>query len=155
MARAGFTAIGSGKIRFGRDGRWYSDDEPIPNRAICRLFSQHLKVLPDGRGRLEIGEDKADVIIEDTPWVVTAVDGDPKSGFAVVLNDDTREPLDATTLVVGRDDVLYCRVKGGAYEARFLRPAYYALMRHAESAPGAGTVIAVGSKRVPIAARTR
>jgi len=155
MARAGFTAIGSGKIRFGRDGRWYSDDEVIPNRAICRLFSQHLRVLSDGRGRLEIGEDKADVTIEDTPWVVTAVDGDPESGFAVVLNDDTREPLDPATLVVGRDDVLYCRVKGGAYEARFLRPAYYALMRHAESAPGAGAVLAIGRRRVAIAARTR
>ena len=155
MARAGFTALGSGKIRFGRDGRWYSDDEVIPNRAICRLFSQHLRVLPDGRGRLEIGEDKADVIIEDTPWVVTAVDGDPESGFAVVLNDDTREPLDPATLAVGRDDVLYCRVKGGAYEARFLRPAYYALMRHADSAPGVGAVLAIGRRRVPIAARAR
>jgi hypothetical protein len=111
--------------------------------------------MPDGRGRLEIGEDKADVVIEDTPWVVTAVDGDPQSGFAVVLNDDTREPLDPATLVVGRDDVLYCRVKGGAYEARFLRPAYYALMRHAESAPGVGAVLAIGRRRVPIAARAR
>ena len=96
-----------------------------------------------------------DKSIEDTPWVVTAVDGDPESGFAVVLNDDTREPLDPATLVVGLDDVLYCRVKGGAHEARFLRPAYYALMRHAESAPGAGAVLAIGRRRVPIAARAR
>src|SRR5262249_11243883 len=77
MARAGFTAISSGKIRFGKDGLWYSDDEVIPNRAIRRLFSQALRVLPDGRGRLELGEDKADVVIEDTPWVVTAVEGSP------------------------------------------------------------------------------
>ena len=92
MARAGFTAISSGKIKFGKDGRWYSDDEPIPNRAICRLFSRALKVLPNGRGRLELGEDKADVTIEDTPWVVLAVEGDPTRGFTVVLNDETREP---------------------------------------------------------------
>ena len=155
MARAGFTAISSGKIKFGKDGLWYSDDEVIPNQAIRRLFSRTLIVSPEGRARLELGEDKADVIIEDTPWVVTAVDGDPETGFAVVLNDDTREPLDPTTLVIGRDDVLYCRVKGGAHEARFLRPAYYALMRHAESTPGAGTVLAVGPTRVPIAARSR
>ena len=43
----------------------------------------------------------------------------------------------------------------GAHEARFLRPAYYALMRHAESAPGVGAVLAVGRSRVPIAARAR
>ena len=151
MARAGFTAIGSGKIRFGRDGRWYSDDELIPNRAICRLFSQHLKVLPDGRGRLEIGEDKADVVIEDTPWVVTAVDGDPARGFSVVLNDETREPLDPASLRVGAADVLYCRVKDGRHEARFLRPAYYDLVRHAETG-AAGIVLPVGTLRVKLGA---
>ena len=155
MARAGFTAISSGKIRFGLDGLWYSDDEVIPNRAIRRLFSRTLQVLPDGRARLELGEDKADVIVEDTSWVVTTVEGDPQAGFTLVLNDETREPLDPTTLAVGQGDVLYCRVKGGAHEARFLRPAYYALMRHAESAPDAGPVIAVGRTRVPIPARAR
>jgi hypothetical protein len=144
MARAGFTAISSGKIRFGRDGRWYSDDEPIPNRAICRLFSRALRVLPDGRGRLELGEDKADVAIEDTPWVVIAVEGDPARGFTLVLNDETREPLDPRALRVGAENVLYSRVKGGAHEARLLRPAYYELMRHAEPAAGGGVVLRAG-----------
>ena len=64
MARSGFTAISSGRIKFGKDGRWYSDDEPIPNRAINRLFSRTLKILPDGRARLELGEDKAEVAID-------------------------------------------------------------------------------------------
>ena len=141
MARAGFTAISSGRIKFGKDGRWYSDDEPIPNRAINRLFSRMLKILPDGRARLELGEDKADVAIEDTPWVVTAVEGDPARGFTLVLNDETREPLDPRSLRVGAENVLYSRVKGGAHEARLLRPAYYELMRHAEPAAGGGVVL--------------
>ena len=150
MARAGFTAISSGKIRFGRDGRWYTDDEPIPNRAICRLFSRAMRVLPDGRGRLELGEDKADVIIEDTPWVVTAVEGDPARGFFLVLNDETREPLDPATLTVGGDHVLYCRVKGGRHRARFLRPAYYELMRFAVPGPGDRLELPVGGRRIPL-----
>ena len=98
MARAGFTAISSGQITFGRDGRWYCDGEPITNRAICDLYSRTLIVAPDGTARLELGEDRASVRIEDTPWVVTQVDGDPGTGFAVVLNDGSREPLDPTTL---------------------------------------------------------
>jgi hypothetical protein len=148
MARAGFTAISSGKLCFGKDGLWYSDDEVIPNRAIRRLFSQALKVLPDGRGRLELGEDRADVIIEDTPWVVVAVEGDPARGFTVVLNDETREPLDPSALRVGAAHVLYCRVKGGAHEARFLRPAYYDLLRHAEPGPDGAVELRAGPTRV-------
>ena len=153
MARAGFTAISSGKIRFGKDGRWYTDDEPIPNRAICRLFSRTLTVLPDGRARLELGEDKADVIVEDTPWVVTGVEGDPRRGFTLVLNDETREPLDARSLRVGAEQVLYARVKEGRHEARFLRPAYYQLVRWVETASSGDFVLPVGAERVPIRAR--
>ena len=149
MARAGFTAISSGKIRFGKDGRWYSDDEPIPNRAITRLFSRTLQILPDGRARLELGEDRADVVVEDTPWVVTAVEGDAAQGFTVVLNDETREVLAPESLRVGAEHVLYCRVKGGCHEARFLRPAYYELMRHAEAVRGE-VVLSVAGRRVPI-----
>lgn len=152
MPRAGFTAISSGTIRFGKDGRWYSDDEPIPNRAIDRLFSRTLRVLPDGRGRLELGEDRADVVIEDTPWVVTAVEGDPANGFTILLNDDTRESLDPATLRVGAEHVLYCRVKGGAHEARFLRPAYYELTRHAERGPAGAIELPVGARRVRLSA---
>jgi hypothetical protein len=110
-----------------------------------------MRVQPDGRGRLELGEDKADVIIEDTPWVVTAVEGAPEAGFHVVLNDETREPLAPGTLRVGSEHVLYCRVKGGAHEARFLRPAYYELMRHAEAGPAGETVLRVGGARIAIA----
>jgi hypothetical protein len=154
VSRAGFTAISSGTIKFGKDGLWYSDDEPIPNRAINRLFSRTLKILPDGRARLELGEDRADVVIEDTPWVVIGVDGDPAAGFTLVLNDETREPLDPAALRVGANDVLYARVKGGAHEARLLRPAYYELMRHAEAGPGGGAVLSVGGRRVAIGRRS-
>jgi len=93
------------------------------------------------------------VIVEDTPWVVTAVEGEPGTGFTVVLNDDTREPLDPASLRIGQANVLYCRVKG-AYEARFLRPAYYQLMRHVESGSESDVVLPVAGRRVTIRTRT-
>ena len=150
MARAGFTAISSGKIKFGKDGLWYSDDEVIPNQAIRRLFSRTLIVSPEGRARLELGEDKADVIIEDTPWVVTRVDGDASAGFRVTLNDETVEPLDPASLRIGAENVLYCRVKSGAHEARFLRPAYYELTRHAEPDATGEAVLRIAGRTIRI-----
>jgi hypothetical protein len=150
MPRAGFTAIHSGRISFGKDGRWYCDGEVIPNKAICRLYARAMTIGDDGVARLELGEDRAQVTIEDTPWVVVQVEGDPVAGFAVLLNDETHESLDPASLRVGDGNVLYCRVKGGRHEARFLRPAYYELMRHAEPGPDQRPSLPIGGRRVPI-----
>jgi len=127
MAQAGFWAVSSGKISFRRDGRWYSDDEPINNARIAKLFSKCLKQVDDGRWQIAMADERAFVEIQDTPWVVTSVAGDAARGFTIRLNDDTEEPLATDALTVGEANVLYTRVKDGRYVARFLRPAYYQL----------------------------
>jgi len=43
-------------------------------------------------------------------------------------------------------------VKGGAHEARWLRPAYYDLMRHAEPAAGGAVVLPVAGRRIRLTA---
>ncbi len=136
MARAGFWAIESNTIRFGRDGRWYSDDEEIVNPRIARLFSQSVTLGDDGAWWLVIGDERARIVVDDTPFVVRRVDGSPTAGFSIELNDGTTEPLPAGTLRVGVDDVLYCDVKEGAYRARFLRPAQAELLSHAREGQG-------------------
>jgi len=135
VARAGFYAISSSHIRFGRDGRWYSDGEPIANRRIADLFSRHIQRHPDGGYQLVLGDERARIEVEDTPYVVTAVDGDADAGFTVTLNDASREPLDSTSLQVAAGEVLYCRVKSGTERARFLRPAYYQLAPFIQEEP--------------------
>ena len=131
MPKAGFWAIDpTRKISFGKDGWWYANDERIQNRRINLLFSQHLRKKPDGMYEIAIGWDKVTVVIDDAPYVITRVTGDPNHGFTLRLNDESEESLDPTTLSIGEDNVLYCRVKGGEYTARFLRPAYYQLAAH-------------------------
>lgn len=135
MGRAGFYAIHSSKIRFGRDGRWYADDEVISNRRIADLFSRHVVRQPDGSYRIEIGWDTAPIEIEDTPYVVTRVDP-RQGGFVVELNDGTREALNPDSLSISEENVLYCSVKGGAERARLLRPAYYQVASHIHEVAG-------------------
>lgn len=137
MARAGFWAIESHTIRFGRDGRWYSDDEEIVNPRIARLFSQSIQRGDDGGWWLVVGDERAKIVVDDTPFVVQRVDGSPGTGFTIELNDESTEALPAESLRVGPEDVLYCDVKHGHYEARFLRPAQAELLSHAtESGDG-------------------
>src|ERR1700745_2052785 len=126
MGRAGFYAIESGKISFRRDGNWYTDDERIDNSRIALLFSRSIKRSPDGSYYLQVAEERAPITVEETPYVVKTV-YEHDDGFVIVTSDDDHEPLDPEALEVGRDNVLYCRVKNGACPPRFLRTAYYHL----------------------------
>ena len=73
--------------------------------------------------------------VEDTFFVVRAVDFHD-SGATVTLNDGNSEPLDPATLYIGQGEVLYCRVRAGAFPARFLRQAYYQLAQRVEEEDG-------------------
>jgi len=127
MARAGFYAIHNSHIRFGRDGRWYADGQPIVNARIANLFSTHVKRSESGGYILEIGPERAPIEVDDTPYVVVGVELGESDPPRIELNDHSVEDLDLASLQIGADDVLYCRVKKGAERARFLRPAYYQL----------------------------
>ncbi|RMD85383.1 MAG: DUF1285 domain-containing protein [Candidatus Dadabacteria bacterium] len=149
---AGFWPVGGYRISFRRDGRWYADDEPIENRKIARLFSQHVR--PDGEGGwvIDLGIDRQRVDVEDTPLVVVAVEGDPQSGFRVRANDGIETPLDCETLCVGPDNALYCRLdrgERGVLPARLLRPAYYQLANWIEE-DAEGAVLPCKGKKYPL-----
>ncbi|MFN2375629.1 MAG: hypothetical protein ABR538_03780 [Candidatus Binatia bacterium] len=148
MPQAGFWAVGGYTISFRRDGSWYADDERIRNSRIQLLFSQSIR--PDDREGaedlarytgwlLDVGVDRQSVVVEDTPLVVTGIDGDPDAGFEIQTNDGVSGPLELASLQVGPDDVLYCSVdrgERGVMRARFLRPAYYRFARFVELEDG-------------------
>ena len=151
MARAGFYTVESGKISFRRDGNWYSDEERIDNPRISLLFSQSIKQNPDGSYYLQVAEERAPITVEDTPYVVQALEDDELGGFAIVLNDGTREPLDPAMLEVGADNVLYAKVKTGAHRARFLRTAYYHLSDCFESDDTGRFFVNIRGRQHPLA----
>ena len=76
--------------------------------------------------------------------------GGPADGFTLRLNDDSTEPLDPHTLQVGADDVLYACAKGG-HRVRFLRKAYYELMRFAQSTDDGAIVLPAGGTTIALA----
>jgi hypothetical protein len=84
---------------------------------------------------------------------VRQIEGDRERGFTLILNDGTREPLDPATLRSGPDNALYCRVQAGEYEARLLRPVYYALTQSVKVGTDGRFVLVVGGRDYPIDAR--
>jgi len=153
MARGGFYAIHNSEIRFGRDGRWYADGAPIANPHIADLFSRHVQRREGGGYMLRIGDEKAHILVDDTPYVVTGAALGADRRIWVELNDHSREPLDPATLEVGSDEVLYCRVKDGREPARFLRAAYYQLAEHIDAATPGRFVLHLADGEHPIARR--
>ena len=147
MPKGGFYADEAPAIRFGKDGRWYADDEPIENQRIAALFSRHLTRSDDGAFWLVIGDERARIEVEDTPFVVVRVDGGPKTGFTITLNDGSSEPLCADSLGFGDADVLYCAAKGGRERVRFPRAPQIDLLAHAR-AGAAGTELPLAPGRV-------
>ena len=155
MARAGFYAVESGKISFRRDGNWYSDNEPIENERIALLFSKSIRRDQNGNYFLQVADERAPITVEDTPYVIKRIDEDGHGGFVITTNDEASEPLDPSTLEIGDRDVLYCRVKGGAFRGRFLRSAYYHLAEHFISDDGESFGLIIAGHRYPIEFKPR
>ena len=120
-------------IRIGRDGTWYFRGMEMLRRDIVNHFYAHLRQEETGRYVIELDNDRAYIEVEDAPFVVKAVyrgteiGQEPADGYILVLSDDTTEPLAPETIRIAADNVPYCRVKQGRFEARFSPAAYYQL----------------------------
>lgn len=148
------TAPPSSEIRIDREGRWYHRGAEMVRREFVRAFYRQLLLSSDGSYSLSWNGGAFSVDVEDTAYVVWRVEekGEPSAapdGYLLFLSDDTTEPLDPGTLFQGEDHVLYCRVKGGGFPARFSRPAYYQLSAHVLEDRGT-FLLPIGSRRYPI-----
>ena len=119
------------RLRLDSEGNWFCADGEITHPRTMQLFSRSIKKTPAGGYQLVIGKESCPIEVEDTPFMVRRVDFSPDRIF-LTLNDDTEEILDLSSLKIGENHILYCRVKGGEFPARFLRKAYYQLADRVE-----------------------
>ena len=127
----------SSDIRIDKEGVWYYKGAHMFRKEILSVFFEHLKVDECGKYLIELNEERCYLDVEDTAFVVGAVyktqlpdDGQVK--IDILLNDDSCEKLEMNSLHVGRDNILYCRVKEGKFTARFSRNSYYQLAEFIE-----------------------
>jgi hypothetical protein len=121
---------GSPTLFLDKEGRWFHEGVEITHERTCRLFSKNIRRDATGRYCVCVGHESAEVAVEDVPYIVTSVTiqegpGGRVNDYIVHLNDETQESLTLGSLSVSRQNVLYCKVKGGSERARFLRAAYY------------------------------
>ena len=121
------------RLRIDRDGGWLHEGEEVSHEGVLASLREGLQV--DAAGHfLQIGPVRVPVEVEDSPFAVIRFEPDG-NGFALWLNDGSREALDPAGLALREGDVPYCRVKGGRFEARFSRAAAWQLLQHVEIPP--------------------
>ena len=134
------TIVPNCDILINKEGVMFYRGVEILRRKTVALFYQHLQMDAAGRYLIEIGKERCYVSVEDTAYAVCAVSrADGRSGaeecFHLLLSDDSTEKLNIDTLRIGKENVLYCKVKNDRFEARFSRPGYYQLAAHVDYDP--------------------
>jgi len=137
-------------IRIDKEGIWYYRGLPIIKKEIYLHLNQCLRRDSSGRYVLEMNGEKCYLEVEDTPFVIQEVSlkSPPEDGTSlfVKINDGTKEALRLDTIKVGRDNVLYCKVKDELYDSRFLRTSHYQLAKFLQQ-DDRGYYLLVGGKK--------
>jgi hypothetical protein len=112
--------------RVDREGRIFHDGTEIVDAATLRFFLLALQRTPDDRWLALCQGERNWFEPEDTPFVVQRlgleVTGGRLRAVELCFAGDYREPLDLATLE--HDDArLFCRIRKGAFRARFGRIA--------------------------------
>ena len=112
-------------LRIDVDGNWHDGDVEVTHHGVLANLRAGLR--RDAGGYFIQTRVRIPVAVDDVPWVVTRLErrGDR---LHVILNDGSESAVDPATLRIGPDDVPYCTVKDGAFEARLSRAAAYQLL---------------------------
>jgi hypothetical protein len=142
-------------IHIDKDGKWFHKGVEMVRREFVLSFFQQMELDDAGRYIIFWGGKRCAVDVEDTAHVVMGVSKQNEKAlngtrFKISLSDDTEEELRPDTLYLGKENVLYCRIKNGAFPARFKRPAYYQLAAHVEM-EGKDYVLPANGKKFKIA----
>lgn len=137
--------------RIDVDGIVWFEDEWYEDPVVYRAFHENMTRTSDGRLYADCLGERCWIEPVDAPFVVQGIDvAEDGSSATLVLTGGIEEPLDPATLEVGEHNVLYAKVKSGAFAARFTRKAYYELARRI-APKGETFVLELGGKSWAIA----
>lgn len=122
-------------IVIDREGEWHYSGSPMERSDIVSHLCQHMRRdEASGLYIVQLGKQRCYLEVEDAPLAITGVlpaekkeKEEQEQLLLSIKYRDESEPLDPTTLWVGGENVLYCKVMESGIPARFLRPAYYQL----------------------------
>ncbi len=125
------------EIRIDGEGKWLHNGVLFTNERIIEFFNRSISVTRDGDWVVHYDDFVYPIVVEDAPFFITGVRfegfGDFERAF-ITVRSLGEEELDPDTISVGKENSLYCRIRGGKYPAKFTRsPSFEILDRLEES----------------------
>lgn len=125
-------------IRVSADGRWLHGEEDL-HPKVAVLFSKCLIPKENGEYELQVGQQKAPVLISDVGFFVRSMrlekdeQGRLSSVFIKVC-DQREEQVELSSLMMSEDNCLYCRIERHemSVPCKFAPGQYYELALLAE-----------------------
>ena len=140
------------RYQVDRDGRIFHDGTEIVDPAVLRFFLRAMTSTEDGRWLVLCQGERNWFEAPDTPFVIQRLRLTVERGLLqdveLCFPGDYREPLDPRTLETERD-LLFCRVRGGAFRAGFGRVAVQQLAPFLSNA-GDGAALVLDGARYPL-----
>lgn len=128
-------------------GFWSHRGERFVHERLSEAFFRAVDRTDGGTWVLKIGRFTYPIQVEDTGFFVESISADETPRLR--LSDGSEEVLDASTLVYGPEEGrLVASVKGGRFEARFLRQPYYELLLGAQEREDGTIWLSVAGREV-------
>jgi hypothetical protein len=125
----------------------------VDHDGMALAFASWIRRHPDdGRYILENGYDWTYFTVKDVPFFVRRADASAEA-VMLRLSDGTEERLDPASVSVAPDGVLYARVKGGDFDARFSATAQAGLVDVIVEGPDGEPLVEVAGERFSIRLR--
>ena len=138
-------------LRLDREGRFLHEGELVTHRGMARAFASWIARHPDdGRFILTNGYDWTYFTVEGTPYFVEGVRAG-EDGPVLVLFDGSEELLDPKTLRLDDAGVFVTAVRGGAFDAKFMRSAQLELAEWLEQDSGGRIDLVIRGTRTRVA----
>ncbi|HXG31659.1 MAG TPA: hypothetical protein VNK81_08430 [Thermodesulfobacteriota bacterium] len=143
-----------------KEGRLFFQGNQIRDPWVYGFFHRSLRQTKEGRFLVICENEHCYIEVEDVPYVINDInvikdENGEISRIELLFNGGYKETLDPSTLFVGKENVLYCRVRKGVFLARFNRKSYYHIVNLIEYNDKAGEFqIRMNNRPYTIASRS-